>query len=90
MSDVDEFEPEQSQPRPRIRFGAIAWGLIVCAIAVTVWSIISSPTSRSEVTTWFWELSPGTAILVAILALGALMLLLGILSLIRKAQSRQP
>lgn len=74
--------------RPRIRSGAIAWGLIVCGIAVAVLLVVSDGASRTAFASWLGALTPGGYLLIAVLALGGLILLWGLLGLIRRAQRR--
>lgn len=88
MSDTTEIETNASAPRPRIRSGAIAWGLIVCAISVTVLATISSPEGRSGFLNWTLGLGAGGLTLMLVLGLGCFILLLAGLSLIRRAQRR--
>ena len=75
-------------PRPRIRFGAIVWGLIVCTIAATVFWIASDDRRRDEFGGWITGLTPGTMTLLAMLILGGLLLLWGGLAAIRRSQER--
>jgi hypothetical protein len=77
-------------PRPRIRFGAIAWGLIVCALAATVFWISTDDGRRDAFGTWVTGLTPGTFGLLVMLVLGALLLLWGGLAAIRRSQERAP
>lgn len=75
--------------RPRIRFGAIAWGLIVCAIAGTVLTVIGTPDARTAFAAWLGSLTPGGYVLIGVLVLGGLILLWGLLGLIRRLQRRR-
>lgn len=78
-----------SSARPRIRSGAIAWGLIVCGIAVTVLLVIGSPRSRAGFAHWLGALTPGGHVLIGVLALGGLILLWGLLGVIHRLQRRR-
>ena len=75
-------------PRPRIRFGAIVWGLLVCGIAATVFWIATDAARRNAFGDWFAALTPGTAGLIVMLVVGALLLLWGGLAAIRRSQER--
>lgn len=79
---------ETAPPKPRVRAGAIAWGVMVIGIAVTVLFIVSGPASRATFAEWLGTASPGGVAIVAAIAVGALILLLAGLALIRRAQRR--
>lgn len=81
---AEPFVPVQ----PRIRFGAIVWGLLASGVAWLALSTVSSPSARSDFTEWLWGLNPGTITVIVILAVGGFILLQGALGLIRKAQRR--
>jgi hypothetical protein len=74
--------------RPRIRFGAIAWGLLVCGIAGTVLTVIGTPDARTAFASWLGALTPGGYVLIGVLVLGGLILLWGLLGVIRRLQRR--
>ena len=74
--------------KPRVRAGAIAWGLIVIGIAAAVLVTVSSAASRRDFAVWLGDLTPGSVAIIGVLALGALILLLAGLALIRRAQRR--
>lgn len=88
MSDTTDTETDAAAPRPRIRSGAIAWGLIVCALSGFVLTVVSHPGRRAEFADWAWGLGPAGQALALVLGLGCLILLLALLSLIRRAQRR--
>lgn len=75
-------------PRPRVRAGSIAWGLIVITAASLVLWVAYDPARRSAVTDWALSLTPGGVVLVGVLALGGILLLAGVLAAIRRAQRR--
>jgi hypothetical protein len=86
VSRDDATEP--SSHGPRVRAGAIAWGLIVVAISVSVLVTVSGPASRREFAEWLGRATPGSIAIIALLSLGALILLLAALAVIRRAQRR--
>jgi len=73
-------------PRPRIRAGAIVWGLFVIGIGVTTLSVVADASRRAALFTWATTLTPGGAVLVGVIAIGAVLLLLGVLGAISRAQ----
>ena len=89
-TDEQETRPVEpsSLPRPRIRFGAIAWGLIVCALAATTLWISTDESRRIAFGDWISGLTPGTSGLIMLLILGILLLLWGGLAAIRRSQER--
>lgn len=89
MTDTQLIPETTPDERPRIRAGAIAWGLIVIAAAVGLLTIAIDPNRRDAVITWVMNLTPGNAIVVGVLVLGGFLLLMGLLAGIRKAQRRR-
>lgn len=75
-------------PRPHVRAGAIAWGLIVMVAASLVLWVAYDPARREALTHWALSLSAGGFVLVGVLVLGGILLLSGILAAIRRAQRR--
>lgn len=78
--------PVQAAPRPRIRWGAIVWGLIVCGIAAVTLQVTRTAESREGFALWLSKLTPGGVWLIVVLITGSILLLLGILAAIRRAQ----
>jgi uncharacterized integral membrane protein len=76
-------------PRPRVRSGAIAWGLIVIAVGVALLAIVWVPRNASAFATWTASLTPGGIVVIGLIALGAFILLMALLSMIRRAQHRR-
>lgn len=73
-------------PRPRIRWGAIAWALIVGSIATVTLSITRTAASREEFALWVTGLGPAGIWLIVVLVAGGILFLLGLLAAIRRAQ----
>ena len=90
MSGTDSVDTaaQQIAHKPRVRSGAIAWGLLVIGIAISVLVTVSSPASRRNFAEWLGDATPGGIAIIAVLALGAVILLLAALALIRRAQRR--
>jgi hypothetical protein len=78
----------QHAPKPRVRAGAIAWGLVVMAIAVSVLVTVSSADSRELFADWVGRITPAGFAIGAVLAVGAFILLLAVLAIIRRVQRR--
>ena len=77
-----------SAPPPRTRWAAIVWGLCFAAIAwFGIW-MLSDRERHDSVTDWLASLNPGTITAFALLTLGALVLISGLVGLIRHAQRR--
>jgi len=75
-------------PRPHVRAGSIAWGLIVIVSASLVVWVAFDPARREALTDWALSLTAGGLVLVGVLVLGGILLLAGILAAIRHAQRR--
>ncbi|TAM66636.1 MAG: hypothetical protein EPN48_16435 [Microbacteriaceae bacterium] len=76
-------------PRPRIRSGAIVWGFLVSATAVLVLWAIGSPTNSAAFDAWAGSLSIGGIVLIAVISLGAFILLMALLSVVRREQRKR-
>ena len=74
--------------RPRTRWAAIVWGLIIAGIAATILAIVGSPERRQVVSDWAATLTPGAFWILSALVVGAFILVLAVLALIRRAQRR--
>jgi hypothetical protein len=73
---------------PRTRWAAIVWGLIIAGIAATILAIVGSPERRQVVSDWAATLTPGAFWILSALVVGAFILVLAVLALIRRAQRR--
>ncbi|MEO7122945.1 MAG: hypothetical protein ABI400_07485 [Lacisediminihabitans sp.] len=85
--DTDaEDRPAPREPRPRIRWGAIAWAIIVGSIAALTLSVTRTAAGRADFALWLAQLTPGGIWLIVVLTAGGILFLLGLLSVIRRAQ----
>lgn len=64
--------------RPRIRLGAIVWGLFAAAVAVGLLIVSRDEGLRAELVDGALALSPGAIAAVVVAALGGLALLIGL------------
>lgn len=71
--------------RPRIRWGAVTWGVLVVLAAACV-LILITPEQRSSFTYWMSTLRGGDFVIFGLLALGITILLLAVLAMVRRAQ----
>lgn len=76
-------------PRPRIRTGAVVWGLIVTAVGAGALYLLSSPERRQAALDWVLSLTPFGFVVVGLALLGALIFVIGFAVLIRDAQRRR-
>ena len=83
-----EPDPTPDAARPRVRIGAVVWGLVVSVFAALMISVVLDPVRSAEIATWLGQVSGATIGLIALISLGALLLLLGLVSLLRHAQRR--
>ena len=94
MSDspIPEAQPttvidaDVSTPRPHVRWSTLVWGVIVIAAAAGTLSIVGSPAARDGFGGWVTGLGVGGWIVVGVVALGALILLQGVLALLKLTQ----
>jgi len=75
-------------PRPRVRAGAIVWGLLVVAFAAAVIAVSATPGARNAFDAWQASLTPATWAVIGVVALGIAVLLIAGVSAIRSAQRR--
>jgi len=78
----------ERMPHPRIRFGALVWGLVVTVISAITLLITTDPSKSREFVAWIDGLTEPAIGLIALIALGALVLLIGLVSLLRQVQRR--
>ncbi|BDZ51542.1 hypothetical protein GCM10025867_37830 [Frondihabitans sucicola] len=71
---------------PRIRWAGVVWGALFCAFGVVSMVVLSTPANRHAFTSWVNGLGPSGAGVVALVAVGILVLLLGILGAAGRAQ----
>lgn len=72
--------------RPTVRWGALVWSLLFGALAATTLWVIAEPARRDAVGSAFANLSPLAAALYALLALGVLVVVFGLVALIRRGE----
>ncbi|MBM7831928.1 hypothetical protein JOE59_002633 [Agromyces cerinus] len=72
--------------RPTIRWGALVWALLFGAMAATTLWVLIDPARRDAVGVWLTTLSPLTAGLYAIIVVGIVVALFGIVGLIRRGE----
>jgi len=75
-------------PRPRIRTGAVLWGLVLVALGGWVLWVASSPAGREAALDAVLGLDPLGWTVVIVVALGATITLLALAAVIRRLQSR--
>jgi len=85
---TDDTATITTAPRPYVRAGSVAWGLILIAAASLVLWVTGDDARREAVAEWTRTLTPGTAVVVAVLVLGGILLLAGVLAAIRRVQRR--
>lgn len=71
---------------PRTRWGAIVWGLVFAALAAAGIALVSVPGRFADLMTWIGALEAGTAVGYGLLVIGGLVLVIGVIGLLRRAQ----
>lgn len=89
-----EAIPDTPEPatgaRPRIRLGAVIWGLIVIATAAAILWVEGSAERRAAFATWLGGLTPASVTIIAVLALGAFVLVVSLTAVVRRSQRQHP
>ncbi|CAN5347544.1 hypothetical protein BH11ACT2_BH11ACT2_02690 [soil metagenome] len=80
-------EPDVATRRPRPRWGALAWGVILVLASLQTVAIAGSPDARTAFVRWWSDLGAGGVIVVLVLAVGAFILLQGVLALLRRPRA---
>ena len=83
-----DLELDRRLPRPRIRTGAVVWGLIVTAIGAGSLALLLDPALRQATIDAILGLTAFGVGIVLLAALGALILISALVVLIRGAQRR--
>lgn len=78
---------------PRIRWAGIVWGAVFSAAAASALWILASATRRESIHAWLLTLgpesiNPGAVVGFVVLAVGLLLVILGGVALLRRAQVR--
>jgi hypothetical protein len=76
--------PATSVGGPRVRIGAIVWGLIVIVIGAGSLAVLGSAERRDAVVDWLVHLTPAQGWLIVVLVAGAILLLSGAAALVRR------
>jgi len=82
----DQETAEPAATRPRTRWAGVVWGLVFAALAVTAIQLIASPERFDEAIEWLATLTPPAITAYALLTIGALVLIAGLVGLLRRAQ----
>lgn len=77
-----------SAARPRTRWAAIIWGAFFAALALGALWMFARPEGRRDLSDWIMSLTPGAVTAYSLLAVGALVLVVGLVGLVRRAQRR--
>jgi len=73
---------------PRIRWAGVVWGALFCAFGIVVMSVLSTTANRIAFTSWVDGLGPGGGTLLGVAAVGALLVVLGVVAAAGRAQRR--
>lgn len=94
MSETDPLQQEvgldgvdASLPRPRVRWAAVMWGLLLCAAAGAITLIGAEDDRREQFVAWLLQLTPTAILLVALVAIGGVILVVAALHLMTQAQA---
>ncbi|MBF4461018.1 MULTISPECIES: hypothetical protein [unclassified Rathayibacter] len=76
--------PTTTTERPRVRWGAIIWGLVQVAVAILLLLIATDPGLRRIVVDGALSLQPAGFAAIAIAALGTVALLIGLVRVLHR------
>ena len=79
---------EPARIRPRVRAGAIVWGVLVMAFAAAAVTVCGAADVRSAFQAWQASITPAGRAVLGVIALGVVVLLVAGVSAIRGAQRR--
>ena len=89
IDTTDATAPAAEQlPRPRIRTGAVIWGLLLTALGAWVLWIASTPARRADALEAVLTMTAFGWTVLAVVAVGALLTLLALAAVIRRFQVR--
>ncbi|KQV06277.1 hypothetical protein [Leifsonia sp. Root112D2] len=92
IHDASEAGPDKTTTtaaRPRTRWAGIVWGTVFAAVGLVTMLIVTSPDRRAGFGSWAATLTPGGFVVMGVLALGCLILVLGLLAAVRRLQRRR-
>lgn len=75
-----------ADPRPRIRFAGIAWGVVFATAALVLLGVVTDPVRRRTAAQWLGSLEGDTAAIILALVLGAVLVLGALLASVRRLQ----
>ncbi|MBF4561513.1 hypothetical protein ITJ43_05130 [Microbacterium sp. VKM Ac-2870] len=83
---AEESTAPESPPHPRIRWAGIVWGFVLAAVAATGLAVTWGPTRLDDLATVVPQLTVSTVVAAALMTLGALALITGLVGLLRRGQ----
>lgn len=86
---TDRTDLDNPRTRPKIRWGGVVWGIILLAVSGFVLFTISSPANQYAFSYWLAHLTPGSGWTLAVVAVGAIILILALLAAVRSAQRKR-
>jgi hypothetical protein len=75
---------------PRVRWAGVVWGALFAAFGIVTMIVVSTEANRQAYAAWADGLGPWGAGIVALVAVGALLLITGVLGAVRHAQRSRP
>lgn len=86
MTDETFSLAATSPTRPRTRWAGIVWGAVFVALALAGIALTSHGGAFDDMAGWLLDIQLGAAIGYGLLAVGALVLIVGLVGLLRHAQ----
>lgn len=86
VSEASDPSSSSATPGPRTRWAGIVWGLVLGTLAAAGIWLASGEGRIDDLVAWTQTLTPAMVVGYAVLAIGALVLVLGLVGLLRRAQ----
>lgn len=75
-----------AEPRPRIRFAGIAWGVLFATAALVLLGVVAAPSRRAAAAEWLGSLQGDTVTIILAIVFGAVLVLSALLASVRRLQ----
>ncbi|MET0162790.1 MAG: hypothetical protein ABW204_09060, partial [Microbacteriaceae bacterium] len=75
-----------AEPRPRIRFAGVVWGVLFATAALVLLGTVTDPVRRRDAAQWLGSLQGDTVAIILAIVFGAVLVLSALLASVRRLQ----